>query len=80
MARLDEQSLALHFEVALTTAAPQIVAELAQPDRYRRLAAVATLAHLLAERMNGFEVIPAEGPSRDEPMPLFPDLGSVHGG
>lgn len=74
MTRIDQQSLALHLEVALSGAASHVVADLAQPDRYRRQAAVSTLAHYLANRMDGFEVLLPEPPAEPTPLPLFPDL------
>ncbi len=71
---LDRSALALHFEVSLSGAEPRLLAELAQADRYRRSAAVSSLAHHLARRMDCFDIAYVAGPADPLPLPLFPDL------
>ncbi|QCI78795.1 hypothetical protein E6W36_01700 [Hankyongella ginsenosidimutans] len=53
---IDEDALALHFEVALAAAAPELLDGLGDADRYRRRAAYADTARHLAERMRCFDV------------------------
>lgn len=75
MSRLDESALSLHLEVALTTAAPELLGSLADPDR-RGLAA--DIAQHLTERLRCFDILYAEtGAPQREPS-LFPDdLGPI---
>jgi len=56
MTRLDDDTLAHHFEVALSSASPSTLAELQHADRYRRMAAVSTLSRYLTERMRCFDL------------------------
>jgi hypothetical protein len=48
--------VALHLEVALSGAAPYLLADLQHADRFRRTAAVSTLAHHLAQRKRCFDI------------------------
>lgn len=73
MTRLDDDTLAHHFEVALSSASPSALAELQHADRYRRMAAVSTLSRYLTERMRCFEVV-AEQPTPVDHPTLFADM------
>jgi hypothetical protein len=79
MARIDEEALSLHLEVALAGTAPRLLDDLSNADRYRRSAAVANVARQLAERLRCFDIQfdePGSGPSV-QPS-LFPsDLGPL---
>jgi hypothetical protein len=77
--RIDEDTLSLHLEVALTGAASALLDGLAHPDRYRRSTAAADVARHLAERMRCFDIRCAEAPMRTASHPsLFPDdLGPI---
>lgn len=79
MSRLDETALSLHLEVALATAAPELLGGLADPDRRRRTIAAADVARLLTERLRCFDVLHAETGARLDAQPsLFPeDLGPI---
>jgi hypothetical protein len=78
MIRIDEESLVLHFGVALAAAAPDLLDGLADPDNYRRRAASADVARHLAERMRCFDIRCDDvHPCRTQPS-LFPnDLGPI---
>jgi len=79
MARLDDDALSLHLEVALAGTAPRLLDELSAPDRYRRSAAVTDIARQLAERLRCFDIRydePALGSTGQ--ASLFPsDLGPM---
>lgn len=72
MSRIDDQALSLHFEVALSGIARSLLTDLAHADRFRRSAAVSTLAHYLASRMRCFEITMEEEVAV-KPLPLFRD-------
>lgn len=74
MTRIDEDSLALHLEVALTGTAPELLGNLADADRRQRSIAVADIARHLAERLRCFEFLYNEPVVSIESQPsLFPD-------
>lgn len=74
MARIDDDALTLHLEVALAVASPSLVGDLQHGDRYRRSIAVATLARHLAERLQCFDIALDDGQGgRFEQPSLFPD-------
>jgi hypothetical protein len=74
MARIDDDSLSLHLEIALAGAAPELLEGLANPDRYRRRVAVAEIARHLAERLRCFDIRCEEAGSRLQGQAsLFPD-------
>lgn len=77
--RIDEDTLSLHLEVALTGAAPSLLEGLTHTDRYRRDAAATDVARHLAERLRCFDIHCAEAPMRTMSHPsLFPDdLGPI---
>lgn len=79
MTRIDEDSLALHLEVALSGAAPELLKGLADSDRYRRSGAALDVARHLAERLRCFEFLCEEGSVRPKAHPtLFPeDVGPI---
>lgn len=78
MTRIDEDTLSLHLEVALTGAAPTLLGDLAASDRRRRQAAASDMARHLAERLRCFEIRGEEArPQRHQPS-LFPhDPGPI---
>jgi hypothetical protein len=67
MTRLDDNTLALHLEMALAVASPSPLSDLQHRDRYRRSAAISTLARHLAERMRCFEVAMTEEDQAGQP-------------
>ena len=74
MARIDEEALSLHLEVALAGTAPRLLDDLSNPDRCRRSAAVADVARQLAERLRCFDIRCEEAGSRlQSQASLFPD-------
>lgn len=77
--RIDEDTLSLHLEVALTGAAPSLLEGLVHPDRYRCGAAATDVARHLAERLRCFDIRCAEAPMCTLSHPsLFPDdLGPI---
>jgi len=48
MSRVDDDTLSLHLEVALSTAAPSLLNSLTDSNRHRRHAAVGEIARQLA--------------------------------
>ena len=56
MTRVDDDTLALHLEVALATTAPALLEGLGDPDRRRRHAATGEIARQLAERLHCFDI------------------------
>lgn len=79
MARLGEDSLSLHLEVALSGAAPELLKGLADTDRHRRSSAVVDIARHLAERLRCFDIRFDKPSLRLSAQPsLFPqDLGPI---
>jgi hypothetical protein len=60
MTRIDDDTLSLHLEVALSGAAPAMLDGLADADRRRRHVAVADLARHLTERLRCFDIQSAD--------------------
>ena len=56
MTRIDPDSFATHFEVALSCAPLETLAALQDSDRQRRRHATFTLAQHLADRLGCFEI------------------------
>src|SRR3546814_19497090 len=56
MSRVDDDTLALHLEVALSTAMPSLLDRLADPDRHRRNLAVGEIARQLVDRLRCFDI------------------------
>lgn len=56
MARLGDDSLALHLEVALSGAASGLLDNLTAPDRRQRHATVGEFARQLVERLRCFAI------------------------
>jgi hypothetical protein len=67
MTRLDDNALALHLEVALAVASPSLLGDLQHRDRYRRSAAISTLARHLADRMRCFDVAMTDDQQAHQP-------------
>lgn len=67
-------ALSHHLEVALNAASRPLLSDLDHSDRYRRTAAVATLARHLADRMGCFEITGQDVAPVDHPS-LFGDRG-----
>lgn len=78
MSRVDDDTLSLHLEVALSTAAPSLLDGLAGGDRRRRHAAIGEVVRQLVERLRCFDISgDAMGRLVDQPS-LFPeDLGPI---
>lgn len=77
MARyVTADALTHHLEVAISAASRPLLSDLDHADRYRRTAAVATLARHLADRMSSFEITAVDAGPVDHPS-LF---GNDHGG
>jgi len=70
MTRFDENSLALHLEVALACAPPALVDGLAAGDRKRRNSAATDMAWHLAQRLRCFD-IRYDGPSVSDIQPTL---------
>jgi uridine phosphorylase len=79
MTRIDDDTLSLHLEVALSGAASTLLAGLGDPDRRRRIAAVTDLARHLAQRLRCFDILTEDSAARSSSTPtLFPrDLGPL---
>ena len=78
MPRVDDEALALHLEVALSTSAPSLLDGLADTDWRRRQAAAGEMARQLAERLRCFDIRSEEAPRPIEQACLFPnDLGPI---
>ena len=54
MSRVDDEALALHLEVALSTAAPSLLDDLADTDWRRRQTAAGEIARQLVDRLRCF--------------------------
>ena len=80
MTRLAESALTLHLEIALASASPSLLGELAGTDRVRRIVAIGDIARHLTERLRCFDINYPETGERLESQPaLFPDdLGRSH--
>jgi hypothetical protein len=79
MFRVDDDTLALHLEVALATAAPSLLDGLADADRRRRHWAIGEIARQLVERLRCFDIGSDDAGTRIDAQPgLFPqDLGPI---
>lgn len=56
MTRVDDDTLSLHLEVALSTAAPSLLGDLTDGDRRRRHAAVGEIVRQLVDRLRCFDI------------------------
>ena len=56
MTRVDDDTLSLHLEVALFTAAPSLLGGLTDSDRRRRHAAVGEIVRQLVDRLQCFDI------------------------
>jgi len=79
MPRVDDEALALHLEVALSTAAPSLLDGLADTDWRRRQAAAGEMARQLVDRLRCFDIQTEESETRIFRHPsLFPaDMGPM---
>ena len=79
MTRVDDDTLSLHLEVALSTAAPSLLDGLTASDRYRRHAAVGEIVRQLMDRLRCFDIRADDARGRyEEQALLFPhDLGPM---
>ena len=78
LSRVDDDTLSLHLEVALSTAAPSALDGLGDPDRRRRQAAVGEIVRQLVERLRCFDIRSVEATRRSEAQAcLFHDLGPI---
>jgi len=78
LSRVDDDTLSLHLEVALCTAAPSILDGLGDPDRRRREAAVGEIVRQLVERLRCFDIRSAGATTRSAAQAcLFHDLGPI---
>lgn len=77
--RVDDDTLALHLEVALSTAPPSLLDGLADSDSRRRYAAVGEIVRQLVERLRCFDIRSEEVGMRSAPQQsLFPqDFGPI---
>jgi hypothetical protein len=74
MTRIDDDTLSLHLEVALSGTDPALLDGLANPDRLRRAASVASLARQMAQRLRCFEILTEESQAEVNEHPsLFSD-------
>ena len=67
-------TLTHHLEAAISAASRPLLSDLNHTDRYRRTAAVATLAWHLADRMSCFDIVAEDVAASDEPS-LFGENG-----
>lgn len=78
MSRVDEETLALHLEVALATAPLSLLDGLADRDWRRRHAAVGEIVRELVDRLRCFDIQTDDGADRGRHLTLFPDdLGPI---
>lgn len=78
LSRVDDDTLSLHLEVALSTATPSVLDGLGDPDRGRREAAVGEIVRQLVDRLRRFDIRGEETTGRCEVQPcLFHDLGPI---
>lgn len=79
MTRVDDNILALHLEVALSTAPPSLLGGLVNPDRRQRHAAIGEITRELVERLRCFHIRAEKPHGRyGEQALLFPhDLGPM---
>lgn len=73
LSRVDDDTLSLHLEVALSTAAPSLLDGLTDSDRYRRHAAIGEIVRHLVERLRCFDIRSEQGDGRmSRQASLFP--------
>lgn len=79
MTRVDDDTLALHLEVALSTAPPSLLDGLTDVDSRRRCAAVGEIVRQLVDRLRCFDIRSEEAGMRSAPQQsLFPqDFGPI---
>ena len=79
LSRVDDDTLSLHLEVALSTAPPSLLNGLTDADGHRRYAAIGEVVRQLVERLRFFDIRTEEQHRRHgEQALLFPhDLGPM---
>ncbi|QDC37220.1 hypothetical protein [Sphingobium fuliginis] len=79
MTRVDDDILALHLEVALSTAPPSLLSGLVDPDRRQRHEAIGEIMRQLVERLRCFDILGESAIMRSACQPsLFPrDIGPL---
>lgn len=79
MFRVDDETLAVHLEVALATAPPSLLDRLGDSDGHRRNVAVGKIARQLVDRLRCFDILSEDAAfSHNEHPTLFPqDLGPI---
>lgn len=77
MARVDDDTLSLHLEVALATAPPSLLDGLSDPDRRRRHTAVGEIARQLVERLRCFDIQAEQARMSRHPSLFPPDMGPM---
>lgn len=77
MNRIDPQSLAIHLEVALSCAEPNMLDSLKATDHLQRRRGASRLAQHLADRLQCFEIISDDlGRSHDNQQFCFEEIDS----
>jgi hypothetical protein len=79
MSRVDDDSLSLHLEVALSTTSPALLGGLIDADHHCRHAAASQVARELADRLRCFDIRSDDGARVSASQAyLFPDdLGPI---
>ncbi len=78
IARVDDDTLSLHLEVALSTAPPSLLGGLADSDGRKRHAAIGEIARTLVDRLRCFDILADGSEPRVSRHPsLFTDLGPL---
>ena len=79
MARVEDETLSLHLEVAMATAPTSLLYGLVDTDWRRRQVAVGEIARQLVDRLRCFDIRTEQCDTRIFPQPmLFPsDMGPL---
>lgn len=75
MNRIDTQSLAIHLEVALSCADPDLLEKLKASDNFQRRHAASSLALHLAGRLECFDIVSDDlGQEQDDQQLCFQEI------
>ena len=77
MSRVDDPTLSLHLEVALSTAPPALLDGLTDSDRRRRHAAVGEIVRQLVDRLRCFDIRTEQENAPFHHPSLFSDIGPL---
>ena len=77
LSRVDDDTLSLHLEVAIATAAPSVLDGLGDPDRRRREAAVGEIVRQLVDRLRCFDIRTEQENAPFHHPSLFSDIGPL---